>query len=223
MNSNYFYPLSSRACYYFGTIKNLSPLRVGSGKGTAEEIDMPIIYSNGKPFIPGTSLKGALRTEAERFVKLEGKYDVFFPDELTDLIKEKKDLEKIARCPTCILFGAPHLFARLSVYDSYVTGEYRIGYRTTTSINRVTGAQKYGALFNMEYVEPGASFSFRMVVRGVKFGGDDSDIEAYMGKIVKHLLETMQSGDFQLGSKKSSGFGRVILMLSEKKGDSCEP
>lgn len=211
MGSSYLYPLTSKTYYYYGTLVNETPLRIGSGKGIGEKIDMPIIYSNGKPFIPGTSLKGALRTEAERFVLQEGRYKVYFPDTLTSIVTRKDELKNVENCPTCLLFGAPHLFSRLSVYDLYVVGSYRISKRTSTSINRVTGAQKQGSLYTMEYVEPGASFNFQMSVKGIKLQGSDDDIEAYMGKIVNHLIDVLKSGEFQLGSKKSSGFGKVIL------------
>lgn len=211
MGFDYSYPLTSKTYYYHGILVNETPIRIGSSKGIGEEIDMPIIYSNGKPFIPATSLKGALRTEAEKFVLLENKYDVYFPDELTRIIDKKSDLSKIKRCPTCILFGAPHLLSRLTVYDSYVIGSYHVSVRTLTSINRITGAQKYHSLFNMEYVEPGAKFEFRMNVRGIKQPGNDDDIESYMGKIVDHLINVLKSGELQLGSKKSNGFGRVVL------------
>ena len=219
MSSSSLYPLVSKTYYFSGILTNLTPLRIGSGKSVAGEVDMPIIYSNGKPFIPGTSLKGALRTEAERFVMADGKeeYKVFFPDTLIQMMDDKDYLDNLKKCPTCLLFGAPKLLSRLVVYDAYVVSDYKVTIRTLTSINRITGAQKFRSLYTIEYVEPGAKFNFQMAVRGVKFSEDDKDIEAYMGKIVNHLLEVLKSGEFQIGSKKSAGFGKVILQDLKKK------
>jgi len=56
-----------------GYLLNTEPLRVGKGAGELGEVDLPVIkLPDGKPYIPGSSLKGVLRSTAEVIARSEG-------------------------------------------------------------------------------------------------------------------------------------------------------
>ena len=58
-----------------GVIEAVTPLHIGAGKPEMEieEVDMPILRAPDRvPYIPGSSLKGKLRSELERLAKAKG-------------------------------------------------------------------------------------------------------------------------------------------------------
>ncbi len=56
-----------------GYLINIGSLRVGKGSGELGESDSPVIkLPDGKPYIPGSSLKGVLRSAAEIVARSEG-------------------------------------------------------------------------------------------------------------------------------------------------------
>lgn len=56
-----------------GIAVNETPIRIGKGRGELGESDSPILRDlNGVPYIPGSSLKGALRAFAEALVRGSG-------------------------------------------------------------------------------------------------------------------------------------------------------
>ena len=58
-----------------GTLVNEMPLRIGKGGGGLGEADLPVERTpSGIPYIPGSSLKGALRGVAERLVAGSGRH-----------------------------------------------------------------------------------------------------------------------------------------------------
>jgi len=56
-----------------GVVVNETPLRIGKGRGELGEHDLPVLRDlNGIPYVPGSSLKGALRAFAEALVRGSG-------------------------------------------------------------------------------------------------------------------------------------------------------
>lgn len=63
--------LNNRYCFC-GLLEILTPLRVSSGRAS-DDTDAPLIRNfNGVPYIPGSSLRGALRSELERLLPPPG-------------------------------------------------------------------------------------------------------------------------------------------------------
>ncbi len=59
-------------CIYVieGVLINEEPLRVGKGRGELGEVDLPVIkLPSGNPYIPGSSIKGVLRSLAESLIR----------------------------------------------------------------------------------------------------------------------------------------------------------
>mgnify|MGYP000874524139 CR=1 FL=1 len=163
-------------------------------------------YRNGKyePFIPGTSLKGVFRSRAERILRNNGACDIVNRKVcLDDKTADKEKLNGKERyqksCPVCKLFGSMALKSRISFSDAYVNGSYKVNNRTCVGIDRITGASKTGALYNIEYVEDGI-FEEKITIE---------NFEPWHIKLIMHLIEDMNEGFLTLGSLSSKGFGKV--------------
>jgi CRISPR-associated RAMP protein (TIGR02581 family) len=197
-----------------GKIKNETPLRIGYGKSQSftDAIDNPILKVNGRPVIPGSSLKGALRSLAEAYVKSwnDSKYIVCDLDDnnCSSCINEKY-------CIPCIIFGFKDLSSRVYILDA-IAEEYSISQRTLVTINRVFGGQLPGNLYTLDYVEPNSIFKFSMFLYNINIV--DEETEEWRKKtveVVRYLLKTLITDGIFIGAKKSTGFGLIKLISGE--------
>lgn len=108
-------------------------------------------------------------------------------------VKEKYEKS----CPVCRLFGSNVLKSRITFGDAYVKGDYKIGKRTCVAIDRITGAAKPNALYDMEYIEQG-TFSENIKLQ---------NFENYQIRLLLCLIEEMNEGFLTLGGMTSKGFG----------------
>lgn len=197
-------------------LRTKSPLFIASGNDnsldpSATDEKYIEVFRNGKlePYIPGTSLKGVFRSRAERILKSanEGSCDIVARDECVPeksvKLKDGKlqdGKERYERsCPVCRLFGSKVLRSRVTVSDLYVTGNYKVGERTCVGIDRVTGAAKKGALYNMQYIED-TEFQGKMTLQ---------NFESYQLRLLLELFRDMNEGFITLGGLTSKGFGQV--------------
>ena len=188
-------------------LKTESPLYIKAGEDNALDpsaTDGRYIstYRNGisEPFIPGTSLKGVFRSRAERL--LSDSCDIVGGDECVLERRAKDDklngVERYKRsCPVCRLFGSKVLKSRITFSDSFVSGNYTVGERTCVGIDRITGATKRGALYNMLYVED-AVFKGKITIQ---------NYERYQLKLILILFKEMEQGFITVGGMTSKGFG----------------
>ena len=124
-----------------GTIEALTPLHIGSGKPEMElgDVDMPILRApDGTPYIPGSSLKGRTRSEAERLAKSTGQ-DVCTPPNVRDMCGTlKKRPEDF--CVACRIFGTAgsiSVASKVKFRDAYPVGSVEETLqRTGTAIDR---------------------------------------------------------------------------------------
>lgn len=203
-----FKELKSEAILTFDIVTE-SPLYIKSGEDnsldpSAVDGKYITIFRNGKyePFIPGTSLKGAFRCRAERLLRSEGSCDIINRKECVPNNKEKPKtgLERYKKsCPICRLFGSNVLKSRITFSDAYVEGEYKEGKRTCVAIDRLTGASKQNALYDMEYIEKG-KFKEKIVFQ---------NFEPYQINLIISLIKEMNEGFLTLGGLTSKGFGCV--------------
>lgn len=197
-----------------GTLTCKTGLRIGGSKEEIEigGMDNPIIREpvNGLPYIPGSSLKGKLRS------LLEYKYGKVGP-EGRPCGCARED------CLVCRVFG-PHFQprhnlgpSRILVRDATLTEESRTtleklqeqGLRyaevkTENIIDRRTGIAAQGGLRTMERVPAGTKFDFSISLR--IFEGDPED---QLVSFVKEGLSLLQ--DDALGGSGSRGYGWVKL------------
>lgn len=190
-----------------GKLTNLSPLRIGTGKVARfdEPTDNPIITINGKPYVPGSTMKGALRNLVEMYSKTKG-WKVIYP---YDFSKDKS--ENYKDCVPCYLFGSTESASRVFVFDSPVSSEYVRTYRTMVSINRTFGAQQPRNLYTLDYIEPGASFDFRMRVFNLDLESPTEDTEKKAVEALRFALSLLMNEGIMIGNRKSIGLGLVKL------------
>lgn len=161
-------------------------------------------YKDGilEPFIPGTSLKGAFRSRAERILRNNGACDIINRRDCIPNNKYKPEtgVERYKKsCPICRLFGSNVIKSRISFGDAHVSGDYKVGQRTCVAIDRITGASKNNALYSFEYIE-NATFKEKISLQ---------NFEPYQIRLLLLLIEEMNEGFLTLGGLTSKGFGCV--------------
>jgi CRISPR-associated RAMP protein (TIGR02581 family) len=192
-----------------GKLTNLSPLRIGTGRVSRfdEPTDNPIITINGKPYVPGSTMKGALRNLVEMYSKTKG-WKVIYPYEFT---KTESESEIYKDCVPCYLFGSTESASRIFVFDSPISSEYVRTYRTMVAINRTFGAQQPKNLYNLDFIEPGASFDFRMRVFNLNLENPTEDMEKKAVEAFRFALSLLINEGIMIGNRKSIGLGLVKL------------
>lgn len=208
-----------------GDLLALTALRVGAGRVTdVTSNDLPVLRGAlGAPFVPGASLKGALRAQVEALVR------AVHPDQALDLeqiermmgqtigaLKERADLrnndralsDAIWRASTLIdlTFGAPWLAGRLFLKDAAVESSLWFGQievRNGVGINRDTETVQQGLLYDYEVVPAGTRFGFDLML--------ENAAPWQLGMLLATLKPWMR-GDVQLGGFRSRGLGYVQLV-----------
>ena len=193
-----------------GELENLTPLSIGSGGiGKLGSPDNPVITVNingeSVPYIPGSSLKGILRTEAEKIARILEKEvcNIFDHKSKCNTAKGDEDL-----CVVCRIFGSQAIASHVRIMDAYPsTKDYSLSIEPGVAIDRATGAARPGAKYNVQVISPNARFRFRMIIENIdlrKTGEDNA-------KILLNLLRKLEDGELQIGGKRSVGHGLVKL------------
>jgi CRISPR-associated protein Csm3 len=208
-----------------GTLEVVTGLRIGGSQETMEisGLDNPIIRNpaNAEPFIPGSSLKGRMRSLAEwYFGELPDQGDVTRPRSGSKTGRvfgmparavgaHSSDVERrtFGRGPT-----------RLIVRDAHLTEEWRekmkLGRPVTevkseNSINRLTAM---AIPRPMERVLPGVQFSVEMLYRVFDVEGDEgAEDERNFDEVFLVALALVQAD--ALGGGSSRGNGKIRFAL----------
>lgn len=194
-----------------------SPLTIRSSEGKLLDPtlpDMQCIKSRyqGKDtvIIPGSSLKGVIRSRYETVVSLLGGKCCNIFDRYSKCNKKIKlpkgePPEKKGKyvydnvCPACKLFGCLNIASRIHIADAYPVAECVLGERTGVGINRITGAAQKGALYDFEVVEDG-SFQVEMTLK---------NYELYQMVLLLYVLKDIDEGYVSLGAAATRGNGRM--------------
>lgn len=190
---------------FSGTLEAATPLHIGSGRPEVEigEVDMPILRDpSGQPYIPGSSLKGRTRAEAERIAKEEG-MDVCSPPDVKNMCGTiKRRVEDFCIC--CRIFGTAgkiSVASKVKFRDAYPTQKIEeLLERTGTAIDREKGSVARRALYTIEAVPAGAAFGLEIVAENL------SDEELRLLLAALHSVE-----DSALGGSSTRGFGKVKM------------
>jgi CRISPR-associated RAMP protein (TIGR02581 family) len=217
-----------------GTLTPVTALRISQGRST-EPIgsDLPVVKDAlGKPFIPGASFKGALRSRLESFLrgidpggidpKLAEDPNQLVSSDRAEAIRKIKDKDEHKNNDQKLtealwhqtdlasrLFGSPWIASKFQVRDLTVVSETWFGQyqeRDGVSIDRDTETAADGRLYDFQVVPAGTEFEFRAVVEN----GEDYELGLLM--IGLHQFETEQ---IPLGGGRSRGLGVVKLVLSQ--------
>jgi CRISPR-associated RAMP protein (TIGR02581 family) len=220
-------------CLIDFSIKSETPLLIKSGMERVEDPDMfPIMtfrIRNGKGndevFIPGSSLKGVIRSHSERITRTlrQGKEaaccNPFEKDKknknvpefaCSNYFEEYKHQKKIKKlngieayrqsCLICRLFGSTESASRLIVRDAYLKDGCNVKSETRTGvgIDRFTGGVASGP-FSLE-VATNAEFGTQLYIR---------NFELWQLGLLAYVFKDFEDGIIPIGYGKSRGFGKV--------------
>lgn len=174
-------------------------------------------------YLPGTSLKGALRSHAER--ALRGlNITICDPFDKSSHCRAGASAENVSaaevfarQCAACRTFGSLKVAGRFNVSDAMpwprdadknaqlagVEEVNRTEPRFQVGISRESGAVQRGALYELELVVGGAFYS-ELHLR---------NFELWQLALVAALVEDLNEGVFAIGFGKSRGLGRVRAKL----------
>jgi CRISPR-associated RAMP protein (TIGR02581 family) len=208
----------------------LTPLRIGAAraKTPTSPVDLQVLkLSIGDlrdvPYIPGSSLKGVFRTTAEKLALSRGlsvcytgedcklKYD----RELQTRVKAGKEegvIEVLRNyCLICRLFGTASYSSHIRISDAYPsqTEIPSTSVKTGIAIERRSGGAKAGALYQVEFVNPGAKFYGSIILH---------NFPNYGIGLLAEILEQINQGYVKIGGFKSRGFGSVRITIESLKG-----
>lgn len=204
-----------------------SALRIGTGRvSTVTGTELAVIRdTRGRPFIPGSSLKGALRSHLEALVRGRASQDADLnrfacdptsnecldADQMRRLKNEYRDndaglAEAVAQesCLVCQTFGSPWLASPVRVRDlPVVTSEWfdQFDVRDGVAIDRDKGTVAVGP-YDYEVVPAGTRFELHIVAENLA--------DWQRGMLWLGLL-ALERGDVPLGGFTSRGLGWVRL------------
>ena len=210
-----------------GTLTTVTALRISQGRST-EPIgsDLPVVKDSlGRPLIPGSSFKGALRSRLESFVRGIDSELATDPSELVGPTKMRwlKDQKKLHENndaaltaallqetdPVSQVFGSPWAAGKFQVRDLTVLPDLWFGQyqeRDGVSIDRDTETASDGKLYDFQVVPAGTPFEFKAVVENAE------DWE--LGLLMVGLYQ-FENEMIPLGGGRSRGLGVVRLSLDE--------
>ncbi|MEM3714654.1 MAG: CRISPR-associated RAMP protein Csx7 [Nitrososphaeria archaeon] len=215
------------------TLKAEEPLRIGAGKAAPlATLDLPVVSIKIKgenvPYIPGSSLKGVLRSTSELIVRTSGlkvcmagscgqdqiveggsRLSKAIEEALkTNNTSEAIDLVSRYYCFTCKIFGSGSYASHVQVSDSYPEGDVIRGAKMGIAINRRSGAVQTGP-YTVEFVEPDAQFTTTLRA---------NNLPNYAFGLILVALDYVNEGLIKIGGFKSRGFGRVSVKYQSLTG-----
>jgi len=159
---------------------------ISQGEGMDTDSDI-VLDGDGKPFIPGTSWTGAIKSHCK--IDDTALMDIFFGNsESSQSILITKDL--------------------------FIIGNGKKEIRTNTSIDSKTQTAKDQSLHNYEVLSAGNlfDFGFELVLKKAHEKQKEDIV-----KLVKTIVYELEHGNITLGAKTNSGFGKVKLSNTKYK------
>ena len=185
MNGSIINCVTKKIVYYIA-VELASPLCISKGDGVLTDNDV-LVNGKGIPFIPGSSLAGAMRG----YIEKEKNEDCIFGYE--DMSNHQGRMSS------------------LYVTDLFFDGAAPVAVRDGVALSdRKTAVS--GAKFDMEVVDTGAKghFYLELVIR-------QNDDEQEMLSQLKKIFNGWHKKEIRMGSKKSRGYGEISLVEVKKK------
>ncbi len=233
-----------------GRIVLKTGLHIGGSKESMQigGIDLPVIKdsSTNLPYIPGSSLKGKLRSSLEKFGKRkkDGITESLTSNRNIGTFRNKlfihccEDVRYALECEVCRIFGssgddeglprgqkAANFPALLTVRDCLLDSAFidlpRVEVKTETGIDRSSMSANPR---QVERVVPDTAFTFEMVysVEGIALTGRNKvQFPETLSADLKNLLSAMSITESEgLGGYSSRGYGKVAFQFTEFTGRS---
>lgn len=194
-----------------GKIKALTGLHIGGSKTALDigGVDLNIIKtSQGIPFIPGSSLKGKLRS---MLGKAEGSFAVEHDSETLKELFGDSGQDKDKGTPTRLLVRDAFAKLKDNKYEDAIFEDVELELEYSevkweNRINRITGTAKDPR--QIERVPAGATFHFELVYD--VYDDVSSDNKINTAKHLEPLKKAMQLlQDDYLGGHGSRGYGKI--------------
>ncbi len=234
--------LHNRYCFE-GELELVTALRISSGNAS-DETDAPFIRTfDMTPYIPGSSLRGAIRSEVERILASVGataklKSCTLFEEDccaekarefLSKLDKNERNQdtnakktknEQIAKfaedtlCDVCKLFGSTVYASRLTIEDALPVGME--GNKIPKHIRDCVGIDR-----DTGAAKDGAKFDYE-VIEPVKnrlaflLKMKAENVTDNDKKVLNLILSLLKHG-LHVGGKRAGGFGEIKLREVEKR------
>lgn len=210
-----------------GSITLLSGLHIGDSKESVEigGVDSPVIRrkDNNQPYIPGSSLKGKIRSLLE--ISFGENSDNKFMDYKTENGKNIQRLfGSIAKDgnPSRIIFRDCNMnldSAKTLEASEYTDMPYS-EIKFENVIDRKTGTTKGGGLRQIERVPAGTIFDFSMVLNIITQDGNQESAnkeEATFKDLLKRGFKLIEK-DY-LGGSGSRGYGQIAISINWENPD----
>ena len=212
-----------------GKLIAIDPIHIGSSsKNSLNPIDVDdavLKDNNGRPIIPGASVKGVVRSYFESVLRgIDEEKACIVLDNGNKCCTEKKEnkqkfenikdpLEKAkavyeCSCDVCRLFGGREFAGKLQFKDCYLIGEPSYERRDGVAIDRNTGAAKGKAKYDFEVISKDSEFEFYLTA---------DNLDEQQKKYFDFILNAMQEGNLSVGGKTTRGLGR--FKVSDLKVD----
>ena len=172
---------------FFARVRFTSPLNISSGEDEWTDADI-LRDCDGNPFVPGSSLAGAMRAYLEKEKNMPCMMGY----------SDRNDTGKMSS-----------LFISDMVFDKNIVSGVRDG--VALDENKIT---KTGSKYDMEILEGRAEGCFYMELAVRE---RDMEREDQWEQELASVFQGIQKGEIRLGKKKTRGFGRFeLLSLSVK-------
>lgn len=171
-----------------GNFQLTSPLIIGSGKNDYYADIILLRDSDGRPYIPATSLVGVLRHK--------------FYDEVILSKDEREQAEYFWGSAKKADDKLDSFQSALYVSDLRPIGKTNIQIRDGIEIDDETNIVKEGQKFDYEVVEPGAVFKLKAQVLLREAFCPDVFL-----KIITYIIKNLSKGNIRLGAMTTKGFG----------------
>ena len=206
-----------------GEVETLTAIRIGAGRSTAVVgSDLPVVRdSANRPYIPGSSFKGVLRSYIESILRsfTDDKRVVCNPTNDNEQCITSAEMEKLREkrddqlildrtCWVCRLFGSLWYASKLQIRDLHVQPELWFDQylqRDGVAIDRDTETSSDGQLYDFEVVPAGVVFDFQAIV--------DNTEDWQLGMLYLGL-SAFEKGELTIGGGSSRGLGLIELSLN---------
>lgn len=218
------------------TIEPIDPLLIKSGQATVSGTDMAFVQTyrfgaDPEPFIPGSSLKGVIRSYAEKICRSlrQDPVPVCLPYvepgkerngeqkqascglRIEQINKNKKDIRISATeayrlsCPACRTFGSHGFIGRLATSDAYLTESFKKN-------NKCLLELRDGVAIDRLTGGPvgKAKYDLEVLTKGEFLSHIDiHNFERWQLGLVGLVLRDLEEGLIRIGLGKSRGLGRI--------------
>ncbi len=213
---------------FTGKLVMKTALHIGGGHITQSNSDSPVVLTpEEKPFIPGSSFKGALRSTIEKLIPmLPEEFGLYAcglpsdpdPNSSCPTAKGVRDVYQLTReefemrCHTCKLFGSPFAASRIAISDLYLAKDEKrpleddwsgvIQVRDGVAIDRDSESAVDERKYDFEVVPATTAFDLTIMLENAT----DEDLQ-----LVSIGLNEYMSGFSSIGGMRSRGLGLCVL------------